>query len=605
VIKCRVCAAENEAEAAFCGVCGSRLEAEAPDSTAVEPKPATPEPKPIAPVLLDPTPGATPEPRPEPTFYPKPEPPRPPPPKPTTPTPNSFPCPVCGTINEPSRTFCKKCASELRPAPPVKKPLVSRAFLVRFLVSAFVGMVVVIGGAEILSRLPLGGAAGASPIPLSLVSDDGVQTDVGLQPADPQPLAPLPDTATLQLTSYEAPATEAPGETAAPTRPRWWSDGIPRIPAISQFDGGPLQGVNCVMASGAMLARLGYGVVTTGSQLRALSGDPEGPTSFLDLQRAVYKGWGIRFSMGAASALQLRALLFAGAGAEVVVDYGEVPVDIRLQASFTGNHAIYLDAFSPTGLNGKAAYYVMDPIGHTWQGYKGGWWPAEAVERAAMAFGNGRIATMWTFAGGRVPFVHPVLPRSAYPSDTPVVTPGPSDTPAPGQTFGPGGIDPMPFSDLPLDVDTTNGDPPPDQPKFPRYDFLKDAFFMSAGTDSTRCTTKPIPPDCPIGIVGIIGTLNLATPPPIDLKLLYANAISFGTYQIIFESPLEGDRSLLFWDTSGGTYEKATVESGLLSGKEVSIATITLDPAKDYSFMATAADGDVRAISSVGTLTVK
>jgi len=514
-------------------------------------------------------------------------------------------CPVCGTTNPIARSYCKKCASPLHPTAPVKKPLVSRAFLVPFLVSSFVGIAVVIGGAEILSRLPLGGTAEA-PIPISLVSDTGVETAFGLQPANPQPLAALPDNATLQLASYQEPtATQAPGETSAPKRARWWNDSAPRIPAISQFDGGPLQGVNCVMASGAMLARLGYGIVTTGSQLRALSRDPEGPTSFNDLQRAVYAGWGIRFSMGAASPLQLRALMYAGAGAEVVVTYGEIPVGIRLQASFTGNHAIYLDAFNPTGLDGKPAYFVMDPIGHTWAGYKGQWWPADVVEHAATAFGNGKIATAWTFAGGVVPFVHPVLPLSAYPSDTPAVTPAPGQTPRPGQTFGPGGLDPLPPGDLPLPVDPIIGDPPPQQPKFPRFDFFQDAYRMTAGKDSTRCTTRPIPPDCPLGIVGIIGTIGaLPTRPPIDLKLLYANPISFGTYQVIFESPLNGDRSLLFWDSSG-TYERATVEAGLLSGKAVSIATITLDPAKSYSFVATATQGDVSSVSGVGTLTVK
>jgi hypothetical protein len=64
----------------------------------------------------------------------------------------------------------------------------------------------------------------------------------------------------------------------------------------------------------AMLARLGYGIVTTGSQLRALQPDQEGGTSLADLQVAIAK-WGVAFSQGAISPLQLRALLYAGAGA--------------------------------------------------------------------------------------------------------------------------------------------------------------------------------------------------------------------------------------------------------------------------------------------------
>ena len=52
--------------------------------------------------------------------------------------------------------------------------------------------------------------------------------------------------------------------------------GFPRVAAITQFDGGPFANANCTLASGAMLARLGWGIVTTGSTLRTLQSDQVG-----------------------------------------------------------------------------------------------------------------------------------------------------------------------------------------------------------------------------------------------------------------------------------------------------------------------------------------
>ena len=60
-----------------------------------------------------------------------------------------------------------------------------------------------------------------------------------------------------------------------------------RLPAdpdpITQFDGGPFQGYDCTLASGAMLARLAFGVVTDGSILRTLQDDQDGGTGLSDL----------------------------------------------------------------------------------------------------------------------------------------------------------------------------------------------------------------------------------------------------------------------------------------------------------------------------------
>ncbi|MFH0750998.1 MAG: hypothetical protein V2B17_04110, partial [Chloroflexota bacterium] len=192
--------------------------------------------------------------------------------------------------------------------------------ITRFVLAAVIGL----GGA-------LGVAAATAPPASSLLPGPEtvfeLTTDTGDQVAafgliavpDEEPIAlqALPDDAILQLVSFVEPGTE-PG-TGGATRPAWLlPTGYPRVPPISQFDGGPLGPANCTMASGAMLGRLGYGIVTTGSQLRALQPDQEGGTSIADLQVAIAK-WGVSFNQGAISPLQLRALLYAGAGAVVQI----------------------------------------------------------------------------------------------------------------------------------------------------------------------------------------------------------------------------------------------------------------------------------------------
>ena len=637
VIKCLTCGSENEAEAAFCGTCGAGLEPEAatpgPDSAVPEAKaPGTDasssfaaagaagavgaagagvaEPADaISETRMEVVHAAPPDLRKDPwtaaggasSGSGSEE--------------DGSACPTCGTVNPMSREFCRKCATELRPRAAIKRSRVNRGLVARFLVSAVVGTAVVVSGAFVLNRIsPASATDLPSPNSVDLVDSSGVPVEFDVRPGEPEPLPALPATATIQLASYEEPAaTEGPNG-PTPGRAKWWSDALPRIPAVSQFDGGPLQKVNCVMASGAMLARLAFGIVTTGSQLRALSGDPDGGTSFRNLQDAVYRGWGVRFSMGALTPLQLRALLYAGAGAEIIVNYGAIPTSTRLQASFTGNHAIYIDAFSPDGLNGKPAYFVMDPIGRTWAGYKGGWWPAEEVERGGMAFGGGRVATTWAFAGGKVPFNHPRLPVSAYPANEVPPTSGPPPTRGPGQTDGPlptavPPADPMPTSDLPIDDDPVVGDPPPpDGPKFPTSEFFTKYFdIYPDGGGVSKCTVEPRPAGCPIGIVGIIdllgGTIVSGTSPPRDIDLMYANPIAPDTYQIIYASPIDSASSLLLWQSSGGgTLEAAKVESGVLNGTEIKIATITLDPNVEYSFLATSELDGIRSTSDVGSL---
>src|SRR5512140_2665579 len=313
--------------------------------------------------------------------------------------------------------------------------------LIRFILAAVIGA----GGAFGVAAVTAPPASSAVPAPASyqLTAETGDQPAAmfgitAIPDQTPVKLAALPDDATLQLVAFAEPGS-APVSGDPAYRPAWLAAaGFPRVVPISQFDGGPLQSSNCTMAAGAMLARLGYGIVSTGSQLRALQPDQEGGTSLSDLDVSIGR-YGVTFSEAAITPLQLRALLYAGAGAVVQGTYGDVPVDLRLQKDFTAGHAIYLDGFRPASADGPAAYYVVDPLGPVWTGYRGGWWPADVVEAFATAFGGGLINTAWAFPGGKTPTTYPVLPPAAYPSPTPV---GPPPSVEPGASASAGAASP-------------------------------------------------------------------------------------------------------------------------------------------------------------------
>ena len=470
---------------------------------------------------------------------------------------------------------------------------VSAGLIVRFAASALAGVLVAVSIGAVTAAPRITSTA-RSDVPVALTGEGGAPLEFSVVPGNPKPIEPLPPTAAIQLTSFHA-ATPS-SEPGAPIEAPWWRSSAPRVPAITQFDGGPLQGVNCTMAAGAMLARLAYGVVTTGSQLRALQEDRDGGTNFEDLQTAVGRGWGIRFSRAALTPLQLRALLYAGAGAVISGLYGELPGPLRLQPHFTAGHAIYIDAFRPPGADGPAAYYVMDPLGRTWQGYTGAWWPAADVERFATTFGGGRIYAAWAFPGGVVPADHPVLPPAAYPTDGPPgASPGPSLPPT----------DPLPSDDPPT-AEPPVGEPPDDVPGFPDFHFGSDIFEVKQPGVAT-CLTLPTPLGCPRGIRGFIDLRGTkpptATSPPGGIKVLYANAIAPGTYQLVIEAPPDTTSDLWFW-TKAGELQAATINAALIGGKPVSVATVSVDPAVGFSFLATAAGDGVRAIGSVGSLDV-
>lgn len=421
---------------------------------------------------------------------------------------------------------------------------------------------------------------------------------------EPVALQALPDDAVLQLVSFIEPGTEP--ATGGASRPAWLlPTGYPRVPPITQFDGGPLGPANCTMASGAMLARLGYGIVTTGSQLRALQPDQVGGTSLADLQAAIAT-WAVSFNQGAISPLQLRALLYAGAGAVLQVSYAVIPVSLRLQSDFTGGHAIYLDGFRPAGTDGPAAYFVIDPLGPTWAGYKGAWWPAGIVEAAALAFGGGTAYTAWAFPGGTAPANPALLPPSAFPD----ATLAPGETPDPSATSTPIPSSPPLPAPEPSLIAPPAGDLPPIVPSdwwIPRW---KDVFEGGVVMSPTwaACIVDPAP-WCPGGIIGIWPPQATAPPtlPPfqvVDVDLLYANPIGGALMQVIFDVPDGATPYLQFWDADEPTGVLGTapsIEAALLDGKKVQVATFPIEQGVDYNFVASAQALGVKAISQVGT----
>jgi hypothetical protein len=350
-----------------------------------------------------------------------------------------------------------------------------------------------------------------------------------------------------------------------------------------------------------------------------------GGTSLSDLEVAIGR-YGVSFSQAPISRLQLRALLYAGAGAVVQGSYGDVPVDLRLQKDFTAGHAIYLDGFRPASADGPAAYYVLDPLGPTWAGYRGGWWPADVVEGFATAFGGGSIYAAWAFPGGHTPTSYPVLPPDAYPSPTPE---GQTPSLAPGATLPPSPLPspsaPTPSGEVPSasppllpSPDPSASIPPSASSPVP----LPSGFWNFGGLQVLKpkldlsvllgyCATTPAPSSCPSGIIGIFPPE--ATPPPtlpplqttFNVDLLYANAISPGLMQVIFTTPDGTTPALQFWDSSAstGTLSLApSVESALLNGKVVQVAQFPISEGGTYDFIASAAGTGVRALSQVGTI---
>jgi hypothetical protein len=386
----------------------------------------------------------------------------------------------------------------------------------------------------------------------------------------PKPLGPPPGDQLIQLVSFDK--DELPGRLEA--APWWSSPTTPRVELTTQFDGGPLQGSNAVPAAGAMLARLAFGIVATGSQLRALDADQEGGTSLASLVAALSDRWGYRLSAGYLSSDELRRLLASGAGAVIIVDYGLIPLDLHQQAGFSGAHAIYLDGYRPASRTDPAAYYVMDPMGQPWQGYHGDWWPADIVDRAATEFGGRRIAAAWAFAGG----VNPAAPPSgAGPLNTPI-----GDDPSPSV---PEGLDQI------LEADAVRG-----------------GFAIDPNLDA--CVESPVPDDCPAGVAAVYQPPASGLEPvpapigqlPIDL--LYTDIPQPDVARVIFSAPAAAEPTFSYWLADGsGPVLRAEPEAATLGGKQVWMVTVPIPQAgATIYFMPSSSQGGVVNATEVGAI---
>lgn len=177
MIKCNVCGSENEAAALFCGTCGSPLnpaeakaiveEATKPDTTATTPD-DTVVPGQGAGARRDLGTGA--------------------PQDQTAPVTGvstetmairddiaagkpTITCSVCGTINEATRTYCRKCANELKPAPPPPPPPPAAPTPRRISPIAIgLGAAAVVVAIALIGVLALGGGPGATTKPSARAS---------------------------------------------------------------------------------------------------------------------------------------------------------------------------------------------------------------------------------------------------------------------------------------------------------------------------------------------------------------------------------------------------------------------------------------------------
>jgi hypothetical protein len=473
--------------------------------------------------------------------------------------------------------------------------------LLRFLLAAVIGAGGALAAAAVLTPNVASQARPGPAYSVDLTTELGEPAAFGLvaiPDAQPVALQALPDDKTLTLLAYAEPGT-TPSD---PFSPAWInSAGHPRVPMITQFDGGPLQNVNCVMAAGAMLARLTFGIVTTGSQVRSFAHVPHGGTTLHNLNRAMNEGWGVQFSIGYLTPLQLRSLLYAGAGAVVLVKYGEIPAQYSLQPGFVAGHGIYLDGFHQAGPDGEAAYFVGDPLGRTWSGYKGKFIPARFIERAGTVFGGGRIMTAWGFPGGGQPAHYPPLPTSDWPSED---QPPAGEEPTPPPLPEPG--------DVPVTPENP-GDTPPAVPVDPgiRFDWPVKTGIFRFDPDLVRCLGPSAPVGCPYGLAAIVSVLTAATPtiPPAvvlgDVTLLFADSVQPGVLRVIFSVPEGATAGLQYWPSDGSgsrLLAPSAIEPMILDGRVVQVASIPVETGVGYDFVATAAAEGARGISQVGTI---
>jgi hypothetical protein len=373
--------------------------------------------------------------------------------------------------------------------------------------------------------------------------------------------------------------------------------GFPRIPPISQFDGGPFQGSNCTLTSGAMIARLAFGIVTSGSTLRTLQDDQDGGTDLNDLNQALWRGYGVTLPTGFLRPDQLKDLLSKGYGAVIQGEYGKIPRGLRLQKDFLGGHAIYLDGYYP-GNPDKGipeAYYVIDPLGHAHSGYEGDWWPSSVVDDFATAFGGGtHIPTMWAYPPGGVP------PKVTDPHVEPIPHGGgPAATPAPGESAAPSS------SPIVEPGDSVPPAPPVDTP----LDGSPDLGGVVLIPILEICLIDPLPAGCPTGVPATFqfeSTPVLQVPPGPTVDVVFVDSDRPNVAIVGFTVDPPGPATVHYWqhDGSPATIQTPSSMSSVnLFGTTVQLANLDVLAATTYDFQATAGSGISVGSSPVGQFT--
>jgi hypothetical protein len=459
-----------------------------------------------------------------------------------------------------------------------------------------------------------GGALAATGAlsPKAPVSSAGLAPDFLLTAAEPPPVLAafdlVPDPSQPPLLLEGLPPAELSlaassllgGEPVVPVvKPL----GFPRIDPVSQFDGGPFQGANCTLAAGAMLARLGFGIVTSGSILRTLQDDQVGGTGLDDLQDALWRGYGVTVRTGLLTPAQLKGLLDAGYGAVIQGIYGKIPGPIRLQTDFVGPHAIYLDGHYKGGHGTPEAYYVIDPLGRPHSRYDGAWWPASIIDSFGTAFGGGRIPAAWVFPPGGVPpevvgpDVVPIPPSPDEPGPGPSPSPGSSASPSPSPS---GPIGPVEPGDL--------------TPFDPVVDPVFTGDITLGGIDFDPhllvCLLPPIPPSCPGGVEGVFEVPGGGLPPVLpgpEITIHAVDADTPGTAIVAFSlDPPGAPADVRFWQADGSpavVYGASSMSTISLFGNTWTIARLDVRADTPYHFQVVAGDGIVAAASPVGSFT--
>ncbi len=428
------------------------------------------------------------------------------------------------------------------------------------------------------------------------------------EPAPSGSPAPVP---TLSPDDLNAAANELLGGGPQDVGPPSFDDptGFPRIRPVTQFDGGPFQGANCTLASGAMLARLAFGIVTTGSVLRTLQDDQDGGTGLNDLNTALWRGYGVTASTGLLRPQALKDLLANGYGAVIQGIYGDIPEQIRLQRDFTGGHAIYLDGYYPgnpaRGI--PEAYYVIDPLGRPHSGYQGDWWPASIVDTFAEAWGGGRIAAMWAFPPGGVPpkVVGPdVLP---IPPDPPS---GPSHSPAPGSSASPAPSTSASPSGSPTVTVADAGDTTVELPSSDPGGGASNGGIITFPVFDI-CLINPSLPACPRGLPALfppgVSPPILQLPLGPTVKITFVDSARANQVMVGFTvDPPTSPADVKFWaqGASPAAVGHASAMSSLtIQGQTTIVAQLDTKAATTYNVQAVAGSGILTGVSQVGTFT--